>query len=52
MLRIRELEERVSRRSRSTPALNPRPQHLADGAEASIAGSLAAMRFDDQEVVQ
>ncbi len=48
MLRIREFEERVKRTFEEHPGVIRGHTHLADGAEASIVGSLAAMRPDDQ----
>jgi acetoin:2,6-dichlorophenolindophenol oxidoreductase subunit beta len=48
MLRIREFEERVKRSFTELPGLLRGHTHLADGAEASIVGSLAALRPGDQ----
>jgi acetoin:2,6-dichlorophenolindophenol oxidoreductase subunit alpha len=48
MLRIREFEERVKRTFEEHPGTIRGHTHLADGAEASIVGSLAALRPDDQ----
>src|SRR5476651_819653 len=48
MLRIREFEERVKRTFTEHPGVIRGHTHLADGAEASIVGSLAAMRDGDQ----
>src|ERR1700744_3234607 len=48
MLRIREFEERVKRTFEEHPGVIRGHTHLADGAEASIVGSLAAMREGDQ----
>ena len=48
MLRIREFEERVKRTFEDHPGVIRGHTHLADGAEASIVGSLAALRSDDQ----
>jgi pyruvate dehydrogenase E1 component alpha subunit len=48
MLRIREFEERVKRTFEDHPGVIRGHTHLADGAEASIVGSLAALRPDDQ----
>ena len=48
MLRIREFEERVKRTFEEHPGVIRGHTHLADGAEASIDGSLAALRRDDQ----
>jgi TPP-dependent pyruvate/acetoin dehydrogenase alpha subunit len=44
MLRIREFEERVKATFTEHPGVIRGHTHLADGAEASIAGSLAAIR--------
>ena len=41
MLRIREFEERVKRTFTEHPGVIRGHTHLADGAEASIVGSLA-----------
>jgi acetoin:2,6-dichlorophenolindophenol oxidoreductase subunit alpha len=48
MMRIREFEERVKRTFEEHPGVIRGHTHLADGAEASIVGSLAALRPDDQ----
>jgi TPP-dependent pyruvate/acetoin dehydrogenase alpha subunit len=48
MLRIREFEERVKRTFEESPGVIRGHTHLADGAEASIVGSLAAMQDGDQ----
>ncbi|MHB1567665.1 MAG: thiamine pyrophosphate-dependent dehydrogenase E1 component subunit alpha [Solirubrobacteraceae bacterium] len=48
MLRIREFEERVKRTFEEHPGVIRGHTHLADGAEASIVGSLAAIRDGDQ----
>jgi acetoin:2,6-dichlorophenolindophenol oxidoreductase subunit alpha len=48
MLRIREFEERVKRTFEESPGVIRGHTHLADGAEASIVGSLAALRPNDQ----
>jgi TPP-dependent pyruvate/acetoin dehydrogenase alpha subunit len=48
MLRIREFEERVKRTFEEHPGVIRGHTHLADGAEASIVGSLATMRDGDQ----
>ena len=48
MLRIREFEERVKRTFEDHPGTIRGHTHLADGAEASIVGSLAALRDGDQ----
>ena len=48
MLRIRQFEERVKRSFTELPGLLRGHTHLADGAEASIVGSLAALRPGDQ----
>ena len=48
MLRIREFEERVKRTFEEHPGVIRGHTHLADGAEASIVGSLAALRDGDQ----
>jgi TPP-dependent pyruvate/acetoin dehydrogenase alpha subunit len=48
MLRIREFEERVKRTFEEHPGAIRGHTHLADGAEASIVGSLAALRPGDQ----
>jgi len=44
MVRIREFEERVKRTFEEHPGAIRGHTHLADGAEASIVGSLAALR--------
>ena len=48
MLRIREFEERVKGTFEEHPGVIRGHTHLADGAEASIVGTLAAMRPGDQ----
>jgi TPP-dependent pyruvate/acetoin dehydrogenase alpha subunit len=48
MLRIREFEERVKRTFEESPGVIRGHTHLADGAEASIVGSLAPLRPSDQ----
>ncbi|HTU31986.1 MAG TPA: thiamine pyrophosphate-dependent dehydrogenase E1 component subunit alpha [Solirubrobacteraceae bacterium] len=48
MVRIREFEERVKRTFEDHPGVIRGHTHLADGAEASIVGSLAAMEPGDQ----
>lgn len=48
MVRIREFEERVKRTFEEHPGVIRGHTHLADGAEASIVGSLAALRPGDQ----
>ena len=48
MVRIREFEERVKRTFEEHPGVIRGHTHLADGAEASIVGSLAALGPDDQ----
>ncbi len=48
MVRIREFEERVKRTFEEHPGVIRGHTHLADGAEASIVGSLAALEPDDQ----
>jgi pyruvate dehydrogenase E1 component alpha subunit len=48
MLRIREFEERVKRTFEEHPGVIRGHTHLADGAEASIVGSLATLREGDQ----
>ena len=48
MLRIREFEERVKGTFEESPGVIRGHTHLADGAEASIVGSLAALRPGDQ----
>ena len=48
MLRIREFEERVKRTFEDHPGVIRGHTHLADGAEASIVGSLATLEDGDQ----
>ncbi len=48
MLRIREFEERVKATFTEHPGVIRGHTHLADGAEPSIVGSLAALRPGDQ----
>jgi TPP-dependent pyruvate/acetoin dehydrogenase alpha subunit len=48
MLRIREFEERVKRTFTEHPGVIRGHTHLADGAEASIVGSLATLEDGDQ----
>jgi TPP-dependent pyruvate/acetoin dehydrogenase alpha subunit len=48
MLRIREFEERVKRTFEEHPGVIRGHTHLADGAEASIVGSLATLVPGDQ----
>src|SRR5919201_2944990 len=48
MLRIREFEERVKRTFEEHPGVIRGHTHLADGAEASIVGSLATLEPNDQ----
>jgi pyruvate dehydrogenase E1 component alpha subunit len=48
MARIREFEERVKGTFEEHPGVIRGHTHLADGAEASIVGSIAALRDDDQ----
>jgi TPP-dependent pyruvate/acetoin dehydrogenase alpha subunit len=48
MLRIREFEERVKRTFEDHPGVIRGHTHLADGAEASIVGSLATLEDSDQ----
>jgi pyruvate dehydrogenase E1 component alpha subunit len=48
MLRIREFEERVKRTFEEHPGVIRGHTHLADGAEASIVGSLATLQDGDQ----
>jgi TPP-dependent pyruvate/acetoin dehydrogenase alpha subunit len=48
MLRIREFEERVKRTFEEHPGVIRGHTHLADGAEASIMGTLASFRDGDQ----
>lgn len=50
MVRIREFEERVKRTFTDHPGVIRGHTHLADGAEASIVGSIAAMRPGDQAI--
>ncbi|MTD52464.1 thiamine pyrophosphate-dependent dehydrogenase E1 component subunit alpha [Amycolatopsis pithecellobii] len=50
MVRIREFEERVKRTFAEHPGVIRGHTHLADGAEASIVGSLAAIRPGDQVI--
>jgi len=47
MVRVREFEERVKRTFEEHPGVMRGHTHLADGAEASIVGSIAALRPDD-----
>jgi TPP-dependent pyruvate/acetoin dehydrogenase alpha subunit len=47
MVRIREFEERIKRTFTDHPGVIRGHTHLADGAEASIVGSLATRREDD-----
>ncbi|MBN9111454.1 MAG: thiamine pyrophosphate-dependent dehydrogenase E1 component subunit alpha [Pseudonocardia sp.] len=47
MVRIREFEERVKRTFAEHPGVIRGHTHLADGAEASIVGSIAAIRPGD-----
>ena len=47
MLRIREFEERVKRTFTDSPGVIRGHTHLADGAEASIVGSLSHFRDGD-----
>ncbi len=47
MVRIREFEERVKNTFAEHPGVIRGHTHLADGAEASIVGALAARREDD-----
>ena len=47
MLRIREFEERVKRTFEEHPGVIRGHTHLADGAEASIVGSLSAIGPQD-----
>jgi TPP-dependent pyruvate/acetoin dehydrogenase alpha subunit len=51
MARIREFEERVKRTFEESPGVIRGHTHLADGAEASIVGSLANFEADDQVLV-
>jgi pyruvate dehydrogenase E1 component alpha subunit len=51
MVRIREFEERVKRTFTEHPGVIRGHTHLADGAEASIVGSLASRREGDQLIV-
>jgi len=48
MSRIREFEERVKRTFEDHPGVIRGHTHLADGAEASIVGSIATLGPDDQ----
>jgi pyruvate dehydrogenase E1 component alpha subunit len=48
MVRIREFEERVKRTFEESPGVIRGHTHLADGAEASIVGSLATLGPADQ----
>jgi len=48
MLRIREFEERVKQTFEEHPGAIRGHTHLADGAEASIVGSLSTLRDSDQ----
>jgi TPP-dependent pyruvate/acetoin dehydrogenase alpha subunit len=48
MARIREFEERVKRSFEEHPGVIRGHTHLGDGAEASIVGSLATLRPQDQ----
>jgi pyruvate dehydrogenase E1 component alpha subunit len=48
MLRIRDFEERVKRTFEEHPGVIRGHTHLADGAEASIVGSLATLESGDQ----
>jgi TPP-dependent pyruvate/acetoin dehydrogenase alpha subunit len=48
MLRIREFEERVKRTFEEHPGVIRGHTHLADGAEASIVGSVATLKANDQ----
>jgi acetoin:2,6-dichlorophenolindophenol oxidoreductase subunit alpha len=48
MVRIREFEERVKRTFEEHPGVMRGHTHLADGAEASIVGSVAAIGPEDQ----
>jgi pyruvate dehydrogenase E1 component alpha subunit len=48
MVRIREFEERVTRTFEEHPGAIRGHTHLADGAEASIVGSIATLRGGDQ----
>jgi TPP-dependent pyruvate/acetoin dehydrogenase alpha subunit len=48
MVRVREFEERVKGSFEEHPGVIRGHTHLADGAEASIVGSLAALREGDQ----
>ena len=48
MLRIREFEERVKRTFVEHPGVIRGHTHLADGAEASIVGSIATLGPEDQ----
>ncbi len=48
MLRIREFEERVKRTFEEHPGVIRGHTHLADGAEASIVGSVATLKSGDE----
>src|ERR671936_1409953 len=48
MVRIREFEERVKRTFVEHPGVIRGHTHLADGAEASIVGSIATLEPSDQ----
>jgi TPP-dependent pyruvate/acetoin dehydrogenase alpha subunit len=48
MLRIREFEERIKRTFEEHPGVIRGHTHLADGAEASIVGSIATLDHGDQ----
>jgi TPP-dependent pyruvate/acetoin dehydrogenase alpha subunit len=48
MMRIREFEEQVKRTFEEHPGVIRGHTHLADGAEASIVGSLATLKDGDQ----
>src|SRR6516164_3725254 len=48
MVRVREFEERVKRTFEEHPGVIRGHTHLADGAEASIVGSLATLQPGDQ----
>jgi TPP-dependent pyruvate/acetoin dehydrogenase alpha subunit len=50
MVRIREFEERVKRTFTEHPGVIRGHTHLADGAEASIVGSIATLREGDQTI--
>ncbi len=51
MLRIREFEEHVKRSFTEHPGVIRGHTHLADGAEASIVGSLSHFRIGDAALV-